>query len=157
MQGLSSLDVAWPPRKQRGGADEVRTGLQRDAALRLGILQGLDVGEVPIDQHRVGERPQMLGRLQLGRMGWQEQQVHVLRHAHLGADVPARAIKHEHDLLGRTRPHLLGERFEFHREQFNVHGRRQMPHGATRGRMHETDQVAPIVPMFDGGNRILTG
>src|SRR5689334_18218572 len=72
-RSLSSLDVARPPRKQRGGADEVWTGLQCDAALRLGILQGLDAGEVPIDQHRVGERPQMLGRLQLGRIRGQKE------------------------------------------------------------------------------------
>jgi len=37
-------------------ADEVGAGLQGDAARGLGIFEILDQGEVPVDQHRVGQR-----------------------------------------------------------------------------------------------------
>jgi len=68
-----------PPGEPRRRADEVGVALQDNAALRLGVLQLLDAGEVPIDQHRVRQRPQVLGRLQFGGMGWQEQQMGVIR------------------------------------------------------------------------------
>ncbi len=62
---LSFRDAHRPPAEARRGADEIEAGLQGDAALRLGILQLLDAGEVPIDQHRVRQCPQMFSRLKL--------------------------------------------------------------------------------------------
>ena len=56
----------------------------------------------------------MLGRLKFGRMGWQEQQVNILGHAHLRAVVPARAVEHQYDLFGRTRADRMGKRLQFH-------------------------------------------
>jgi hypothetical protein len=50
-------------------------GLEGDAAFRLDVLQFVDAGEMLVDQHRVGQWPEVLGRLQLGRVRWQEQQV----------------------------------------------------------------------------------
>jgi hypothetical protein len=41
----------------------------------------------------------MLGRLQLGRVRWQEQEVDVVGYAQLGTGVPPRAVEHEDDLL----------------------------------------------------------
>jgi hypothetical protein len=36
--------------------------------MRLRILQVSDAGEVAVNQHRVGERPEMLGGLEFGAM-----------------------------------------------------------------------------------------
>ena len=78
------MNPARPPGEQGGRADEIGAGLQRDAALGLGVLQRLDGGEVPVDQHGVGERPQMFGRLQFGGMGRQKEQMDMLRDTYFG-------------------------------------------------------------------------
>ncbi len=59
-----------------------------------------------VDQRRVGEWPQVLGRLQFGRVGRQKEQVDVLGHAEADAGMPAGPVEYEHDLLGRTGPCL---------------------------------------------------
>jgi len=109
-----------PPGEPRRRADQIGVALQRDAALRLGVLQLLDSGEVPIDQHRVCQRPQVFSRLQLWRVRRQEQQVDILRYTHLGTVMPARTVEHEHDLFGRTRAHLLSECLQLHREELDI-------------------------------------
>jgi hypothetical protein len=48
------------------GTNDLRLRLQREAALRLRILQYIQVLEVPIGEWFVGQRPQPLGRLQFG-------------------------------------------------------------------------------------------
>src|SRR5258708_4014101 len=82
---------------------------------------------------------------------------HMLGYAHLGALMPARAVEHEHDLFGWTRADLTRERREFHREQLDVDRRRQMPHRAPRGWMHEADEVAPGIAMLDRSDGTLAG
>ncbi len=54
-----------------------------------------------VDERGIGERPQMLGGLQFGRIGRQEEQVDVVGHAQALRAVPARAIEDEDDLLAR--------------------------------------------------------
>ena len=48
-----------------GGADEAAAALEGKAATRLGVLELIEVGKVAIDERRIGERPEMLGWLQL--------------------------------------------------------------------------------------------
>ncbi len=72
------VDLLRPPVEAGGRADALRLVLQLDAAGELDILQVLDGGELPVDQAGVGQRPQMLGRLQLGRVRRQEEPVDVL-------------------------------------------------------------------------------
>ena len=52
--------------KERGGADEVGARLEGDTAQRLRLFEVVDAGEVPVGEHRVGQGPEVLGRLQLG-------------------------------------------------------------------------------------------
>ena len=59
--------------EQRGGADEFGPGLEGDTALSLDVFQLLDGGKVAVDQDRVGQGPQMLSGLQLGRVRGQEE------------------------------------------------------------------------------------
>src|SRR5690242_5008577 len=65
----SGVDLLGPPVKEGGRADEGWLGLERDAALGLRLLQLLDAGEMAVDQRRVGERPQVLRRLELRGVG----------------------------------------------------------------------------------------
>jgi len=75
---LAFLDLARSPGKQRGRADRIWPLLQGDTAGRLGVFQIVNVGEMAVDQRCVGEQPQMLGRLELRRIGWQKEQVNVI-------------------------------------------------------------------------------
>jgi len=66
--------------KARGRADEIAALLQGHAAARLCVFQLLEVSEMAIDQHRVGQRPEVLGGLELRRIGGQEQPMEMFGH-----------------------------------------------------------------------------
>ncbi len=127
---LAFLDSLRPPMEMRCGADEVGVGLQRHAALGVGVLQVAGGGDVPVDQHRVRQWPQMLGWLQLGRIEWQEPHVDMLGHPYLGTVMPARTALHQHDLFGWTRSDRLCQGFQLDREELDSDRRRQMPYRA---------------------------
>ena len=48
------LCCLWPPMKASMGTDQRRLRLEREAALRLHVLQGIQVGEVPVGQCFIG-------------------------------------------------------------------------------------------------------
>ena len=79
--------------------DEVGLLLERQAAGSLGIFEFLDVGEVAVDERGIGQGPQMLGGIEFGGIGQQEQQMDVLRHVQSRAGMPAGTVQDEHDLL----------------------------------------------------------
>ena len=62
-----------------------------------------------VDQRVVGQRPQMLGRLQLGRIRRQEEQVQTFRNDERLAGMPSGTVEHQHNLLVLTRSHGLSE------------------------------------------------
>src|SRR5689334_17907747 len=128
---VAPMNPLRPPGEQGRRADELAAALERDAPLRLGILQLLDAGEVLVDQHCVRQWPQVLRRLQLWGMRWQKEQVDVLGYPHSRTVMPAGPVKHQHDLFGRTGADLLGERLQFHREEFDIDRRCQMPYRAS--------------------------
>src|SRR5690242_1316059 len=104
---------------------------------------------------------EMLGGLQLGRIGRQEQQVNVFGHPQIETRVPslpAGPIQHEHDLLLGPRPHGVRKDSQLRLEQGN--GDRGRPgakvkEGAARGGMHEANEGAPRKAVLDGGERSL--
>jgi hypothetical protein len=49
-----------------GRADALGLALERSAVGELGIFEVLDRGKVAVDERGVGQRPYVLGRLQLG-------------------------------------------------------------------------------------------
>jgi hypothetical protein len=67
---------------------------------------------VAIDQRRIGQWPQLLGWLELGRIGWEEVQKDVVGNAQALTLVPARTIEDQDDFLARACSHALGERHE---------------------------------------------
>jgi len=138
--------------EQRGGADARGLTLEVGTAGELDVFEFLDAGEVAIDQAGVGERPEMFGWLQLGRIRRQEEQVDVVgdAQAHAGG-LPAGAIEHQHDLFGRTSADLAGEGGELHLEERDRDAGRQVEEGATRGGMDEAHQVAPFEAVLHGG------
>ena len=147
---LSFPDPLRPPVEPRGRPNEVGTRLEGDAARGLGVLELVDRSEMAVGQGRVGQRPQVLGRLQLGRIRRQEQPVDMLGHPQLDAGMPARAVQDEDDLLGGSSTHLSGEGGEFDLEERDADRRGQMKDRTAGGGVHEADEGAPVVAMLDG-------
>lgn len=63
---LEFAEAARQPVKAGRGADEVASALQHHGPGSLGIFQLLEGGDVLVGQRRVGQRPQMLGQVELG-------------------------------------------------------------------------------------------
>jgi hypothetical protein len=141
--------------EQRGGADEIRTGLERQTASRLGVLQLVDRGEMTVEERCVGERPQMLGGLEFRRVRWQEEQVDVVGDAQALRTVPAGPIQHEHDLFVWPGPHLACEGGEFGFKERDIHAGGQMEERAPRSGVDKAHQVAPVIAVLDGGKGAL--
>ncbi len=80
-------------------------------------------------------------------------------HAQLDAGgFPARAVEHEHNLLGGARPCLTCERGELDFKDRDTDGgwqMGQMKEGPSGGGVHEADQVAPGEAMAHGGDGAL--
>lgn len=127
---LSFRDALWPPVEERRRADQVRTGLERDTAFGLDVFEDIDRGEMAVGEHGVGERPEMLRRLELRRVGGQKQQVDVVRDAQMDTAMPARPVEHQHDLFARPRPDRTRELGEFDFEKRNVDRRSEVENGA---------------------------
>ncbi|HEV8190845.1 MAG TPA: hypothetical protein VGP82_05090 [Ktedonobacterales bacterium] len=87
--------------------------MEGDAARGLGVFELIDGGEMAVGQGGIGQRPQMLSRLELGRIRREEEQVDMVRHAQLDARMPAGAIQDEDDLLGGSSAHLARELGQF--------------------------------------------
>src|SRR5262245_46346950 len=111
------LEALRPPIETDSRTHKVATGLEGDTARHLGILQLLKGGKVPIEQDGIGERPQMLGRLEFGRIWGQKQQMDVVRHTEALGAVPARAIQDEHNLFAGTSAYCRSKGGEFSLEE----------------------------------------
>ena len=108
-----------------------------------------------VDQAGVGQRPQVLGGLQFGRVRREEEQVDMVGHTQLHAGVPSGAIEDQHNLLARTRAHLAGKFRQFDFKERNADRRRQMKDGPARGGMDKADQVAPGLAVLHPRHRAL--
>ena len=114
----------------RRRADQVRTCLECDTAFGLGVFEGVDRGEMAVGQRGVGQRPEVLSWLELGRVGGQKQQVDMIWDAQMDTAMPARPIEDQHNLFARPRPDLTRELGEFDFEQRNVDRRGEVENGA---------------------------
>ena len=79
-----------------------------------------------IDQRGIGQGPEVFGGLQFRRIGWQEQQMDMVRHTQALGAVPTCSIEHEHNLLLCSSPCLTRECLQLRLEEGDVDTRRQM-------------------------------
>jgi len=103
------------------GADEGWLRLECDAVLGFRLLQILDAGEMTIDQRSIGQRPEMFGGLQFGRVGWEEVQIDVVGHTQAQTGVPSGTIQHQHHLLCGADSHVARNGSEFGLEEWDAH------------------------------------
>jgi hypothetical protein len=129
--------------------------LQLGTARQLHLLQLLDRGEMLIDEDRIGQGPEVLGWLELGRIGRQKQQVHVLRHPQTHTGVPARPVEYQHNLLAGTGSGCASKSRQLRFKEGNRDAGGQMKDGAARGGMDKADDVAPGKAVLNNGYRSL--
>lgn len=72
----------------------------------------------------------MLSRLEFGRVGWQEQEMDMRGHLQPEAAVPARAIKHQDNLLGGAGADGLGKDGQLHLKERDADLGGQVEEGA---------------------------
>src|SRR5215216_6376942 len=101
-----------PPMEERGTANGLCLLGQLAAALAESSRQLRERLEVLVGQRLIAEFPEVLGRLQLGRVGWQGDQLDPFGALHLRARVPPRSVQHQEDALPGSDLLLLRERLQ---------------------------------------------
>ena len=135
-------------------ADELAIVAEGDAALGDG---GVEVGEgveVLVDDRLVHVDPEGFGRLQLGRIGRQEDEADALRDGERFG-MPAGAVEDEDDDPVAAGPRLAREEGEGVLEELLVDAGRKIPEALAGGGRDEGDDVEPLEAMVAAGDRAL--
>ena len=130
------------------GADDLRLVLQQDTALDLGSLQFVERMKRPVGDALVGEWPQALTGLQVGRIGRQEEQMDAFGYHELLAAMPASLIEHQQHPLGGACADSLGEVRQGTHEHICSHCWQEQPFRLPRSWMHKTVDVEPLEAML---------
>ena len=138
-----------------GRAQDVGLVSKDAASLPEASFQLVDRVERFVGQGFIAQRPQVLGRLHLGRVGRLELEDDAVGDGEVGARVPAGAIQGQQDHLIRTCALLLGEGGQHRGEDLQADARHQVPGDAPARRVDEADQVHPLVAVPDPGVRPL--
>jgi hypothetical protein len=109
-----------------------------------GALDRIEVGEEVVGEAPLAQRlPQVLGRIQLGAVGRQEQQSHVGRHLQLAGQMPAGLVHdHQHELPGVALRDLLQE--QRHRLRADPRQHKAVQHAVIRTDGAESVEVPAL-------------
>ena len=122
-----------------------RVILEPAAALGLHLFQFIQRREHPIGQWLVGERPQPLCRLDLGRIGREEQQLDTWGKRDCGTFVPSCAIQQQDDLFVRPSSDLLGKQRQGLGEHLPIDCWQKQPGGTPAFGMNKGEDVHPLI------------
>ena len=135
----------------RDRADEIGSPLQGGAPCQLCLFQILDGGKMPVDQRRVGQRPQMLCGLESGEnAGRKSKWTCSGTRSFTLACHPARSSTSTICLLGPLPRHGQRRRVRWQRAP-DSHWWRD-GNGAARCGVDKADEVPPVVAMLDRHN-----
>lgn len=73
------------------------------------VVQGRHIGEGPVDERLIEQRPQMFGRPQLRRLRGRVDRVPPFADGERGAGMPERPVEYRHDTPPGPRARGLGE------------------------------------------------
>src|SRR3954453_14435961 len=122
-----------------------------DRAFQIGEgLEGL------VCERLIQNRPEVLSRLELGRVRGQVGEPEALRHDQVRCGVPAGAVEPEHDDALPSRPGLAGKQRQQRRKERLGDPVRHVPEGLARGWLHEGGDVQPLVAVVAKRDRPLT-
>jgi hypothetical protein len=112
--------------------------------------------EVLVGKRLVDNRPQVLGRLQLGGVARQVDEPETLGHDQVWRGVPAGVVEHKRDHALASRPGLAGKQGQQPGEERLGHPVRHVPEGLARDRLHEGGDVQPLVAVVAEGDGPVT-
>jgi hypothetical protein len=136
-------------------ADEVRLLLEGEAALGLDGFQAGEIGEAPIGEWLVGERPEMLSRLEFRGVGRQGDQMDAVWDLDCLSGVPPSAIQDQRDPFGWSCPHIPSEGGQHLAEEGSGDGGEEPPLGRSCSGPDKATQVEPLVALLHRRHRPL--
>jgi hypothetical protein len=113
-------------------------------------------GDMPIGDRLIHQRPEMLGRLEFGRVGRQEDEADPLGDGQVLGAMPAGVVEHEDDAALAAGAGLTGEEGEQFGEEGLGETAAEIPERLAAGRLHEAGEVEPLVAVVAKGDRPLT-
>ena len=116
------------------------------------VCKGLEVG---VGDGLVDVDPERLGRLQLGRVGWQVDEADAFGDRQAGGGVPAGAVEDEEDDAVAAGAGLAGEEREGVGEELRVDAGPDVPEALAGGRRDEGGDVEPFEAVVAAGDRAL--
>jgi len=141
--------------KVGGRAEDVWLVRKHTTAVGQTSLQVLDRGEALVRDSFVAQRPEVLGRLHLGRVGWLELDDDSVGDGEVGTGMPSRTVQGEQDHLVGPYALLLGEGGQHRPEDLEADRGDQIPSDSSTGWMDEADQVKPLIAVPHGRMRTL--
>ncbi len=135
--------------------DAVGLLLEGKTALGLYLLERGEIGEADIGQWLIGERPEVLGRLQFGGVGGQDEEMDALGHLHLIPGMPARSIEDEEDPFLQPCSHIPSKGSQHLAEENGFDGGEEPPLRLTGGGTDEATDIEPFVALLHRSNRSL--
>jgi hypothetical protein len=113
---------------------------------KLSVLQILDRGELAVDQAGICQRPEVLGRLELGRVRREKQQMDMLGHAQPQAGVPSLPSRPDprparSASLDSLRPDARRRRARLRRARYSRRSPGGRPSGPRRGAQSQRDSA----------------
>jgi hypothetical protein len=133
-----------------GGGIELTTAFGDDGA------EFVERGEVPIDDWLVHQGPEVLGGLEFGRIGRQEDEADPIRDDQAFGSMPASVVEHEDDAARAPCTSLAGEGGEQFGEEGLGEAAAEIPDSLAAGRLHEGSDVEPLVAVMAKGDGSLT-
>ena len=130
-------------------------GIELATALGDGGAEVVERGEMPIGDRLIHQRPEMLGRLEFGGIGWQEDQADPLGDGQAFGAMPAGVVEHEDAAAVAAGAGLAREGGEqFGKEGLGEAGA-EIPERLATGRLHEGGDVQPQITVMPEGDRPL--
>lgn len=136
-EGCTSYDVGIAP--------------EGDATPGDGLAEGGEVGEAPVGDGLVGQRPEVFGRLQFRGVRRLEDEAYTIGRGDAIADMPTGVVQLKDNGLVRTGANLAGEGFQGGLESLDIDGVEQEPHHLATGRADEAVEVEPLEAVATSG------
>ena len=133
-----------------GSGIELATAFGEDGA------EVVQRGEVPIGNWLIHQRPEMLGRLEFGGIGWQEDEADPIGDGQAFGSMPAGVVEHEDAAAGAPCTGLAREGGEQFGKEGLGEAAAEIPDDLAAGRLHEGGDVQPLVAVMAEGDRPLT-
>ena len=133
-----------------GSGIELATALGDDGA------EFVERGEVPIDDWLIHQGPEVLGRLEFGGIGRQEDQADPIGDGLAFESMPAGVVEHEDDAALAACPGLARKGGQQCGEEGFGEAAAEIPDRLAAGWLHEGSDVEPLVAVVAEGDRPLT-